>query len=109
MSLWSNRLLPRRFAILGGEPCMHRELVDIVRMTGEMWPHPRTARELVTNGLLLHLHPGLPQALEDTDTSLCISIHSDGSVSPKYQEKILARSCPGQDVAKGLRDRCGPG
>ncbi len=88
MSLWSNRLLPRRFAILGGEPCMHRELVDIVHMTGEMWPHPRTARELVTNGLLLHLHPGLPQALADTDTSLCISIHSDGSVSPKYQEKF---------------------
>ena len=88
MALWNRRLLPKRFAILGGEPCLHRDLVDIVYMTREMWPHSRTSMEVVTNGLLLHLHPKLPQALSDTDTSLCISIHSDGSISPKYQEKI---------------------
>lgn len=88
MALWNKRLLPKRFAILGGEPCLHRELVDIVRMTGEMWPHPGTEKEVVTNGLLLHLHPGLPRALVETDTSLTISMHSDGSISPKYQEKF---------------------
>lgn len=88
MALWNRRLIPKRFAILGGEPCLHRDLVDIVYMTREMWPHSRTTIEVVTNGLLLHLHPGLPRALSDTDTSLSISIHSDGSISPKYQEKI---------------------
>lgn len=88
MALWNKRLLPKRFAILGGEPCLHRDLVDIVYMTREMWRHSRTEMEVVTNGLLLHLHPGLPQALSDTNTRLSISIHSDGSISPKYQAKI---------------------
>lgn len=88
MSLWNKRLIPKMFAILGGEPCLHRELVDIVYMTREMWPESETAMELVTNGLLLHLHPNLPRALIDTRTTLSISIHSDGSISPKYQKKI---------------------
>ncbi len=88
MALWNTRLIPRSFAILGGEPCMHRELVDIVYLTRKMWPHPRTRIELVTNGLLLHLHPGLPQALVDTETELAISVHSDAATAPKYQEKL---------------------
>jgi len=88
MSLWNKRLVPRNFAILGGEPCLHRDLVEIVYMTREMWPDSRTKMEMVSNGLLLHLHPYLPQALLDTDTGLQISIHSDGSISPRYEEKI---------------------
>ena len=88
MSLWNKRLIPRMFAILGGEPCLHRDLVDVVYMTRALWPDSRTKMELVTNGLLLHLHPGLPQALADTRTRLSISIHSDGSISPRYQQKI---------------------
>jgi hypothetical protein len=88
LSLWNKRLVPANFAILGGEPCLHRDLVDIVYMTREMWPDSRTRMEIVSNGLLLHLHPGLPRALSDTRTSLEITIHSDGSVSQKYQEKI---------------------
>ena len=90
MSLWNKRLIPRMFAILGGEPCLHQDLVDIVYMTREMWPEPETKMEVVTNGLLLHLHPKLPQALIDTRTALCVSIHSNGSISPKYQRKISA-------------------
>lgn len=88
MALWNKRLLPQMFAILGGEPCLHRDLVDIVYMTRDLWPDSRTRLELVTNGLLLHLHPGLPQALADTGTRLSVSIHGDGSVSEKYQDKI---------------------
>ena len=57
-------------------------------MTREMWPDPRTRIQVATNGLLLHLHPRLPRALSDTDISLDISIHSDGSISPRYQGKI---------------------
>jgi hypothetical protein len=101
MSLWNRRLIPRMFAVLGGEPCLHRDLVDILYMTREMWPNPMTKMELISNGLLLHLHPGLPQALLDTGTALHISIHSDASISPRYQEKIsrslkLAREWQGE-------------
>ncbi len=88
MSLWNKRLIPKMFALLGGEPCLHRDLADVVYMTREMWPDPRTSMELVSNGLLLHLHPDLPSALADTATSLSLSIHSNGSISPRYQEKI---------------------
>jgi hypothetical protein len=88
MSFWNKRLIPETFAILGGEPCLHRNLVDVIYMTREMWPDSRTRIEIVSNGLLLHLHPGLPRALSDTRTCLEISIHSDGSISEKYQEKI---------------------
>lgn len=88
MGLWSRRLLPMRFAILGGEPCLHRELVEIVRLAREMWPDPRTEMELVTNGLLLHLHPELPQALVAARMRLSISIHSDATISPRYETKL---------------------
>jgi MoaA/NifB/PqqE/SkfB family radical SAM enzyme len=103
MGLWNTRLIPRSFALLGGEPCMHPELAEIVRMTARMWPHPRTRKEVVTNGLLLHLHPGLPQALADTGTRLCISIHGDASTSPRYQEKIA----PALELARRWRDEHG--
>ena len=88
MSQWNTRLLPKSFAILGGEPSLHKNLVEIVYLTREMWPSPKTRIELTTNGLLLHRHPGLPRALADTNTFLAISIHSNGSISPKYQVKI---------------------
>jgi hypothetical protein len=41
----------------GGEPCLYRDLVDIVYITRQMWPDPYTDMELTPNGLLLHLHP----------------------------------------------------
>jgi hypothetical protein len=103
MSLWNKRLIPRMFAILGGEPCLHRDLVRILYMTREMWPDSATKMELVTNGLLLHLHPDLPQALIDTRTRLSISIHSDASISPKYQEKISKA----MSLARAWRDKFG--
>lgn len=88
LSVWSRRLVPRSFAILGGEPCLHRDLTQIVVMAREQWPDPMTTMEVVTNGLLLHLHPDLPKALSDTNTALYISVHSTAAISPRYGEMI---------------------
>ena len=88
LARWSRRLVPESFAILGGEPCLHRDLTKIVHMARAQWPAPATRMEVVTNGLLLHLHPQLPEALVATDTSLYISIHSTAAISPRYQEMI---------------------
>lgn len=67
---------------------MHRDLSRIVYLARELWPAAATRIEVVTNGLLLHVHPELPKALSDTDTSLYISVHSSGGISPRYDEKI---------------------
>ena len=96
LAMWSRRLVPRSFAILGGEPCLHRDLAQIVYMAREHWPAPATQVEVVTNGLLLHLHPDLPQALTATDTALYISVHSTAAISPRYGE-MIAKSI---DLAK---------
>jgi len=88
LSTWSPRLVPQSFAILGGEPCLHRDLPQIVQLARHHWPHPATEIEVVTNGLLLHLHPELPKALSAANASLYISIHSTAAISPKYHEMI---------------------
>lgn len=91
LAKWSRRLVPRSFAILGGEPCLHRDLSKLVYMAREYWPDPGTQMEVVTNGLLLHLHPELPHALSATGTALYISVHSTAAISPRYAE-MIARS-----------------
>lgn len=88
LTKWSRRVRPTSFGILGGEPCLHRDLADIVYLAREQWPDPATNIEVVTNGLLLHLHPELPKALAATNTGLYVSIHSTAAISPKYQEMI---------------------
>ena len=88
LAKWSRRLVPRSFAILGGEPCLHRDLSQIVHMAREQWPDPSTSMEVVTNGLLLHLHPELPRALSAANVGLYISVHSTDAISPRYGEMI---------------------
>lgn len=88
LAVWSRRLVPKSFAILGGEPCLHRDLTGIVLMARRHWPDPATKMEVVTNGLLLHLHPDLPKALSATNTALYISVHGTAAISPRYGEMI---------------------
>jgi len=73
---WSRRIKPKKFVILGGEPTLHKDLVDMVYMIRLMYPDPYTSIDLVSNASFLHNHPQLPTALKATSTTLAISIHS---------------------------------
>ena len=85
MSLWSGRVTPQRFTLLGGEPTLHRELPDFLPLVRRHWP--RCQLKLTTNGFFLDRHPELPQRLAETRCELCISIHDD---RPAYQLKLVA-------------------
>ena len=83
MKLWNRRVRPAVFSLLGGEPAMHPQLADFVRMSRKNWPEAEL--RLITNGFLLRRHPDLPAALRDTGTRLFLTVHHD---SPQYREKI---------------------
>ena len=78
-SQWNNRISPKSMAILGGEPLLHKNLIEIIYLTKEMWQQPENSYfEVVTNALLLNekTHKDLPKALEETNCVLSISVHS---------------------------------
>lgn len=85
-SSWCRRIAPRKLAVLGGEPLLNKDIIDIIYMTRNMWnrEHNRFF-ELVTNGILLNKHPDLPKALEETNCVLHISIHG---TSDKYNNLV---------------------
>jgi organic radical activating enzyme len=87
-SLWNERINPKEFALLGGEPLLNPELIEILHLTKEMWPRKNEDTfELVTNGLLLYKWPNLAQNLKDTNFRLSISIHGDNS-NEEYKKRM---------------------
>lgn len=83
---WCNKIAPKNLAILGGEPLLNKEIIDIILMTKEMWNSEYTEYfELITNGFLLYKYPDLPKVLFDCNCVLVISVHGD---SPAYQKKV---------------------
>src|SRR5262245_44398582 len=85
MTLWSERLRPSHFRLLGGEPTLHPRLMDFIVLTRGSWPASQLW--LVTNGFFLHRHATLPAVLESTKTRLCVSIHDD---SPEYEARLAS-------------------
>jgi len=90
-SQWNKRISPKTMGILGGEPLLHKNVIDIIYLTKEMWIQPPNSRYgIVTNGILIdrEKHKNLPKCLIDTDCTLALSIHSTKTISLKYDEKI---------------------
>jgi Radical SAM superfamily len=84
MNLWSPRLAPNYFSLLGGEPTIHPDLPGFVTLARRHWPD--TQLRLVTNGFFLHRHPTLPAVLQrDPNACIYLSIHHD---APEYKEKL---------------------
>ena len=80
--LWNKKIRPRELSMLGGEPLLNKEIVDIIYMTKEVWDVQQDQElELVSNGLLFDKVPNLAKALKDTDCILTITRHSD---DPNY-------------------------
>lgn len=82
MGLWSDRINPRMFSMLGGEPAVNKDLCDIIKIARKHW---KNKMQLVSNGFLLKNHPDLPKVLVDTDCNLEISVHHS---SKEYQKKF---------------------
>jgi len=81
--LWHRKIEPEELNLLGGEPCLHKQLPEFLELSRELWPNAKLI--LVSNGMLLKNHPKLPSILEKTKTLLSISIHHN---SKEFQEKI---------------------
>lgn len=84
MTYWSNRIVPERFTILGGEPALNKDLTKFIYLAKYHWKFSHL--ELISNGFHLHKHPKLPQALIDTGCVLGVSVHT--REHPEYIEKF---------------------
>lgn len=84
MSLWTQRITPKNFLILGGEPTLHKDLEKFLYLSKRMWPKSNLI--LITNGFFIHLHENLWKSLKDNDIILSISFHDD---SKEYMKKII--------------------
>ena len=84
MKSWNNRINPKIFSILGGEPTIHPNLTEFISLSRKNWPN--ATLRLATNGFLLHRHPDLPLILkEDSNSIIHLSIHHK---SPEYQVSL---------------------
>ena len=84
MALWSRRVAVGEFHLLGGEPTIHPELADFVRLVRRRWPE--TVIRIRTNGFFLHRHPELPALVaSDGRSEICVSVHHD---SAEYRERL---------------------
>lgn len=72
-SLWSHRLRPMRFAMLGGEPLLNPAIIQHIQLARQHWADSELM--LVTNGFLLHRFPELPAVLRETRCRLEVSQH----------------------------------
>lgn len=88
---WSKRLLPHHFLLLGGEPTLNPDLVQICQASRELWPEVErdgkhtVTMMVVTNGSHLHKHPLLPEVLKRNSIHLDLSRHHD---APDYLEML---------------------
>ena len=95
---WGSRLKPRKIVILGGEPLMNPEILDMI----PLWRHTfkGAAKLIVSNGLLFHKMPELPRALHDNFFKLEVSQHGNED-DPIYWGKFqVALEC----IAKWRKD-----
>lgn len=81
--LWSTKVRPTIFRLLGGEPLAHPKLSKLILAAAAAWPD--STRVVVTNGLLLARRPDLPVVLRQTNTRLELSVHSN---DPEYIEML---------------------
>lgn len=87
MSLWSNRINPTWFSVLGGEPLLNPRIEDFLRVARKHW---KQNIELITNGFLLTKFPNLGSLLNELNISLIISKHGNTPEFNTNWNKIIA-------------------
>lgn len=82
---WTDRISPREFIILGGEPTLHPKFPEHLELGSKHWPNAK--QWVLTNGTYLDRHPRLPHVLKDTNTSVYLTLHGTPANKP-YWEKF---------------------
>lgn len=83
MISWKERLYPKIFTIIGGEPTLNPDLCKFVEISRKHWPDSRI--HIATNGFFLHDHPTLPKVMNKIgNVSIVVNKVHD---SPEYNEK----------------------
>jgi hypothetical protein len=85
MQAWAQRLKPRFFSIVGGEPTLNPNLTEIVRLAGRVWD--KSHIRLVTNGFRLGKHAELPAALVEIRNRCTIEVSSHHN-GPEFQQRF---------------------
>ena len=83
MKLWSPRISPQVFTLLGGEPTIHPNLTEFISLSKKNWPDAKLI--LQTNGFFLHRHPNLSRVLRNSNCRIHLSIHHN---SPEYVMRL---------------------
>jgi MoaA/NifB/PqqE/SkfB family radical SAM enzyme len=92
-SLWNKKISPKNMVLLGGEPLLNKDIIEIIYLTRQMWTQPQNGNYwITTNGLLLENHVNLPIALKETKCMLQISIHGNENTKEYYKriEKVFS-------------------
>lgn len=75
--------MPKRIAILGGEPTLNPELNSIIELARQSFPNAEGL--FVTNGFYLDRHPDLPRVLIDNRFRMDVSQHGR---APEYMKRF---------------------
>lgn len=86
MGLWSHRLNPIMFSLLGGEPLLNPQIDEIIKITRKHWT---CNIEFVTNGLLFPKCLNTGKLLNELGFNIVISKHSyDDEYEKLYDEAL---------------------
>jgi sulfatase maturation enzyme AslB (radical SAM superfamily) len=80
---WNERILPKNFILMGGEPTLNKNLVEIAELSARVWAFSKI--KIVTNGFFLEKHPELPALMQKFNLNLEISLKSNDK---EYLERI---------------------
>jgi len=84
MRSWSNRVAPRVFSLLGGEPTINPRLIEIVGVAVKCFP----VVEVATNGFFLDRHPGLGEALGRAKVGRFVLSEHSGEYAQRFGEWV---------------------
>lgn len=88
--LWSKKIRPKELSMLGGEPLLNKDIVNIIYMTKEVWNIQDDQEfELVSNGILFDKVNNLSTALKETNCILTITKHSNDETYLKLYNKSI--------------------
>jgi len=88
--LWNKRIRPWELSMLGGEPLLNSDIVNIIYMTKEVWDIQEDQEfEIVSNGFLFDRVDGLVKAMKDTNCMLSITKHSNDQNYLKLYDKSI--------------------